>query len=76
MANKWSKLALTFAVGLAVSTPASVFATNGYFSHGFSIKEKGLAGAGVAYPQDSVAGMHIGDRSGTLRFDPLDDDPG
>lgn len=55
MANKWSKLALTFAVGLAVSEPASVFATNGYFSHGYSVKEKGLAGAGVAYSQDSLA---------------------
>jgi long-chain fatty acid transport protein len=55
MANKWSKLTLTFAVGLAVSAPASVFATNGYFSHGYSVKEKGLAGAGVAYSQDSLA---------------------
>ncbi|MFQ5755289.1 MAG: OmpP1/FadL family transporter [Acidiferrobacterales bacterium] len=55
MAKKWSKLTLTFAVGLAVSAPASVFATNGYFSHGFSVKEKALAGAGVAFPQDSLA---------------------
>jgi len=30
-------------------------ATNGYFAHGYSTKEKGLAGAGVAYSMDSMA---------------------
>ncbi len=30
-------------------------ATNGYFSHGYSTKEKGLAGAGTAYSQDAMA---------------------
>jgi long-chain fatty acid transport protein len=30
-------------------------ATNGYFSHGFSIKNEGLAGTGVALPLDSLA---------------------
>ncbi|MGE0372511.1 MAG: OmpP1/FadL family transporter [Gammaproteobacteria bacterium] len=30
-------------------------ATNGYFSHAYSIKEKGLAGAGAALAQDSLA---------------------
>ena len=55
MANQWSGPALIFAVGLAVSAPASVFATNGYFSHGSSVAEKGLAGAGVAYSQDTLA---------------------
>ncbi|GMQ89905.1 MAG: hypothetical protein BMS9Abin10_0240 [Gammaproteobacteria bacterium] len=53
--NKWYKLIWVFAAGLAVSAPANVFATNGYFSHGFSTKSKALAGAGVAYPQDSLA---------------------
>jgi len=33
----------------------SAFATNGYFGHGYSTKEKGLAGAGVAYSQDAMA---------------------
>lgn len=44
-------------------------ATNGYFSHGYSTKEKGLAGAGVAYSQDALsvatnpAGLvQVGDR--------------
>lgn len=30
-------------------------ATNGYFAHGYSIKNKALAGAGVALPLDSLA---------------------
>ncbi|MDW3095528.1 MAG: outer membrane protein transport protein [Gammaproteobacteria bacterium] len=32
------------------------FATNGYFSHGTGIKNKAMAGAGVALPQDALAG--------------------
>ena len=43
--------ALLFAIG--VSAPA--FATNGYFSHGFGIKAKGMAGVGIAMPQDALA---------------------
>ena len=31
-------------------------ATNGYFSHGTGIKNRALAGAGVAFPQDAMAG--------------------
>ena len=31
-------------------------ATNGYFSHGNGIKNRALAGAGVAFPQDAMAG--------------------
>lgn len=34
---------------------SSVYATNGYFSHGYSTKNKALAGAGVALPQDALA---------------------
>lgn len=33
----------------------SAFATNGYFGHGYSTAEKGLAGAGVAYSHDAMA---------------------
>jgi long-chain fatty acid transport protein len=33
----------------------SAYATNGYFAHGYSIKNKALAGAGVALPLDSLA---------------------
>lgn len=59
-------LAVTAAVALA---PASALATNGYFSHGYGTINKGMAGAGSALSQDSIAaatnpaGMaFIGDR--------------
>ena len=39
----------------AIAFSATVSATNGYFSHGTSVAEKGLAGAGVAYSQDTLA---------------------
>ncbi len=45
-------------IALSVSTALfapSVFATNGYFSHGYGTKEKGMAGAGVAYSTDALA---------------------
>jgi len=35
--------------------PLSALATNGYFTHGISAAEKGLAGAGAAYSQDTLA---------------------
>lgn len=34
---------------------APAFATNGYFSHGYGIKSKGMAGVGFAYGQDALA---------------------
>lgn len=47
---------LSLAVAAAVfAAPTTVLATNGYFAHGYSIKEKGLAGAGAALAQDSLA---------------------
>lgn len=52
--TKSARAGLAVAVAAALSAPAA-FATNGYFSHGYSIKEKGLVGAGVALPQDSLA---------------------
>jgi long-chain fatty acid transport protein len=35
---------------------SSAWATNGYFSHGVGQKAKGMAGVGVAYSQDALAG--------------------
>jgi len=35
--------------------PASALATNGYFAHGYGMKSKGMAGVGVALPQDAIA---------------------
>jgi long-chain fatty acid transport protein len=39
----------------ALSAPGVALATNGYFSHGYGIKAKGMAGAGIALPQDAMA---------------------
>lgn len=47
-------LAIAAAVAAAFASPAA-FATNGYFPHGHSIKEKGMGGAGIAMPQDALA---------------------
>jgi len=43
------------ALGFVLCYVATAQATNGYFAHGYSIKNKGLAGAGVALPLDSLA---------------------
>jgi long-chain fatty acid transport protein len=39
----------------AVLLAPMAHATNGYFSHGYGIKAKGMAGVGIALPQDSLA---------------------
>jgi long-chain fatty acid transport protein len=36
-------------------TPMLANATNGYFAHGHGLKNRALAGAGVAFPQDALA---------------------
>jgi len=51
-----NKIALV-AVGTALSVlPATVLATNGYFSHGYGISNKGQAGAGVATTINAMSG--------------------
>ena len=51
------KRALSFtiaaALGAALCSPA--FATNGYFTHGTGTKNKGMAGAGIAMPEDAIS---------------------
>lgn len=54
MRNVVNKSLLAIAISGVLLSPA-VNATNGYFSHGYSTKEKGLAGAGTAYSQDAMA---------------------
>lgn len=54
MSGMKRNVVLALAVAAAVAAP-SALATNGYFAHGYSIKEKGVAGAGVAMAQDSLA---------------------
>lgn len=46
-------VASLFAAGVVASPLAH--ATNGYFSHGYGMKAKGMAGVGIALPQDSIA---------------------
>ena len=49
---KLSRIALGLAIaGLSLTANA----TNGYFSHGYGMSSKGMAGAGIAYPQDTLA---------------------
>jgi long-chain fatty acid transport protein len=44
--------AITLALGVFVA--GSAFATNGYFTHGTGTKNKGMAGAGIAFAQDAI----------------------
>lgn len=54
--KKILKKSLVLAISAGIATLSlSAQATNGYFSHGYGIKAKGMAGAGVALPQDSLA---------------------
>ncbi|MFW2438757.1 MAG: OmpP1/FadL family transporter [Arenicellales bacterium] len=45
---------LVLAVAASMALPSVAMATNGYFSHGFGVKSKGMAGAGVAMPLDAM----------------------
>ncbi len=38
-----------------LTAPGLALATNGYFSHGYGMKAKGMAGVGIALPQDTLA---------------------
>ena len=50
-----TKVVLAVAAAVCLGVPTSVFATNGYFAHGYGVKNKAMGGAGVALPQDSLA---------------------
>src|SRR3989344_5652211 len=52
--NIKKSLVLAAAVAAAVAAPGA-FATNGYFAHGYGTRAQGMAGAGVALPQDALA---------------------
>jgi len=54
MSSGIKKSLIAFSISSALFAP-SAFATNGYFSHGYSTAEKGLAGAGAAYSHDALA---------------------
>lgn len=40
---------------LGLCSPGLAFATNGYFTHGYGVKSQGIAGIGIALPQDGLA---------------------
>ncbi|MEA1890232.1 MAG: outer membrane protein transport protein, partial [Pseudomonadota bacterium] len=48
------KQVLVLAVAASMVLPSVAMATNGYFSHGFGVKSKGMAGAGLAMPLDAM----------------------
>jgi len=48
--NRYSGLALVIGLSLA----GNAFATNGYFTHGTGTKNKSMAGAGIALPEDAI----------------------
>ena len=48
------KHALVLAIAASMVLPGVAMATNGYFGHGYGVKSKGMAGAGVAMPLDGM----------------------
>jgi long-chain fatty acid transport protein len=54
MNSRIRKSLLAVAVAGLLAAPVAQ-ATNGYFMHGYSTKNKGLAGAGAAFSQDAMA---------------------
>ena len=45
------------AAALSLATISiSAFATNGYFSHGYGIRAKGMGGVGIAFSEDAMGG--------------------
>ncbi len=50
-----SKLPRLTVLAVAMLSPLFAHATNGYFSHGYGVKSQGIAGIGIALPQDGLA---------------------
>jgi len=57
MSGMKRNLVLVLAVAAAVAAP-SAFATYGYFSHGYGMKAKGMAGAVTALAEDTFGGAN------------------
>ncbi|RRS00928.1 long-chain fatty acid transporter [Aquabacterium soli] len=49
------RVAPTYAVAMLAGLSLSAQATNGYFAHGHGIQAEGIAGVGIALPQDALA---------------------
>ncbi len=52
---KLKKLIGLMALAGTIAAPGIASATNGYFAHGYGMKAKGMAGVGIALPQDAMA---------------------
>lgn len=50
-----SLLPAALLAALATLAPGAAEATNGYFAHGYGVKSQGIAGIGIALPQDGLA---------------------
>ena len=68
------------AVAVGLSVAGNAFATNGYFTHGTGTKNKAMAGAGIALPEDAIdvtnnpaAAALVGDQvvAGAALFSPI-----
>lgn len=53
MKGNITRTLVAVAVASAIAAPA--YATNGYFKIGYGTKNRGMAGAGIAFSQDSIA---------------------
>jgi long-chain fatty acid transport protein len=52
--SKYFNWFATAVVVVGLCAAGSAFATNGYFTHGNGTKNKAMAGAGIALPEDSI----------------------
>ncbi|MBF0158710.1 MAG: outer membrane protein transport protein [Magnetococcales bacterium] len=77
---KVQKIGFLSLLTITVLSVAPAYASNGYFSHGFGTANKGMAGAGVAVPTDTMATAinpalmaHMGNRMdmGVALFSPV-----
>jgi long-chain fatty acid transport protein len=52
--DTWGNLLRAIALALFVVRAPLALATNGYFASGYGIKAQGVAGVGIAFPQDAL----------------------
>jgi len=52
--RRYTKWFTTVFVVVSICAAGSAFATNGYFTHGIGTKNKAMAGAGIAMPEDAI----------------------
>lgn len=79
MQPQFKRALLATFIASSLGLPSLALATNGTFSHGYGTQAKGMAGAGVALPQDALSSannpaamVHVGSRMdfGAALFSP------